>query len=240
MTRLQPVSRATTAQACADQLRSAILSGDYAVGTRLPAERTLASQLGVTRVTLRTALTELSVQGLVEQVQGRGTTVLDFRQSASLDLLADLGRLSSEDPITVARDLLHVRRNLARTVLERLAVVQPDPTPVADAIARFTRVAERPDTTEEQLAQADLVIVAALLDAADSTVLSMCFHPVAHALSVHPSLRAAMFTDPSTNVVGWNALLAWLHAPSADVLPGIVALLEARDTHTLAQLEARP
>lgn len=238
MSPLRPVSRATTAQACAHQLRTAILEGAYHPGVRLPPERTLATELGVTRVTLRTALTELAAQGLVEQVQGRGTTVLDFRRSGSLDLLADLGRVSTEDPIAVARDLLAVRRALATTALERIAAVHPDPRPVAAAAADFAALVETGGASHPQLAQADLAIVAALLDATGSTVLSMCLRPVAHALAVHPTLLGAIYREPAANVLGWAALVSWLHAPSTDHLPQILQLLRQRDTATLAALEA--
>lgn len=238
MPALRPVAKSTAAQACANQLRSAILGGEYAPGSRLPAERSLATMLGVTRVTLRTALTELAAHGLVEQVQGRGTTVLDFRRSASLELLSDLGRVTSDDPVAVARDLLAMRRSLARTVLEHLAEHRPDPTPVARAIQSFEQTAFAPGVSLDDLVAADLAIVAALLDAADSTVFSMCFHPVAHALSVHPALRAAMFRTPADNVLGWQALLAWLQAPEATVLPTILDLLHDRDVQTIATMES--
>jgi len=240
MSTLRPVSRATTAQACADQLRSAILTGELSAGVRLPAERTLALQLGVTRVTLRTALTQLAAQGLVEQVQGRGTTVLDYRRSASLDLLADLARVSAEDPVAVARDLLGVRRSLAHSVLETLARVRPDPTPIAAAVAHFTEVAAASPTNEHALAEADLAVIAALLDATGSTVLAMCFRPVAHALAVHPGLRAAVYRDPTANALGWAALLAWITDPHPEQLPALIDLLHARDVDTIAALESAP
>jgi GntR family transcriptional repressor for pyruvate dehydrogenase complex len=60
----------------ADQLRMLIRDGEYGVGTRLPAERDLALQLGVSRPSVREALIALEVEGLVEVRSGSGVHVL--------------------------------------------------------------------------------------------------------------------------------------------------------------------
>lgn len=60
----------------ADQIRGLIRSGEYPVGARLPPERDLARQLGVSRPSVREALIALEVQGLVEVRIGSGVYVL--------------------------------------------------------------------------------------------------------------------------------------------------------------------
>lgn len=60
----------------ADQLRALIRAGDYAVGTRLPAERDLALKLGVSRPSVREALIALEVEGFVEVRPGSGIHVV--------------------------------------------------------------------------------------------------------------------------------------------------------------------
>jgi DNA-binding FadR family transcriptional regulator len=59
----------------ADQLRGLITGGEFAVGERLPAERDLAHQLGVSRPSVREALIALEVEGLVEVRVGSGVYV---------------------------------------------------------------------------------------------------------------------------------------------------------------------
>lgn len=60
----------------ADQLRRAIEAGEYAIGARLPAERDLSLQLGVSRPSVREALIALEVEGWVEVRMGSGVYVL--------------------------------------------------------------------------------------------------------------------------------------------------------------------
>jgi DNA-binding GntR family transcriptional regulator len=52
-----------------------IAGGTLGPGDRLPAERTLCEQLGVSRATVRRALLELSEDGLIESSLGRGSFV---------------------------------------------------------------------------------------------------------------------------------------------------------------------
>jgi DNA-binding FadR family transcriptional regulator len=59
----------------ATQLSALIASGEFAVGQRLPSERELASQLGVSRPSLREALIALELEGMVEVRVGAGIWV---------------------------------------------------------------------------------------------------------------------------------------------------------------------
>ena len=58
-----------------DHIRSAILTGSLGIDTRLPAERELATALGVNRATVVRAYQELSAEGLVVARGSRGTLV---------------------------------------------------------------------------------------------------------------------------------------------------------------------
>lgn len=63
-------------QQIAAQLRALIVSGEFAPGSRLPAERDLAKQLGVSRPSVREALIALEVEGMIEVRTGSGIYVL--------------------------------------------------------------------------------------------------------------------------------------------------------------------
>lgn len=67
----------------ADQLGALIRAGEFPVGSRLPAERDLAAQLGVSRPSVREALIALEVEGLVEVRVGSGIHVVAREPAAS-------------------------------------------------------------------------------------------------------------------------------------------------------------
>ena len=74
---LQTVEPQRLYRQIAEQLRSLIGKGEFAPGTRLPAERDLAKQLGVSRPSVREALIAMEVEGWVEVRTGSGVYVLD-------------------------------------------------------------------------------------------------------------------------------------------------------------------
>jgi DNA-binding FadR family transcriptional regulator len=73
--RLQAVEPRRLYRQIADQLRTLIGKGEVAPGARLPAERDLARQLGVSRPSLREALIALEVEGLLDVRVGSGIYV---------------------------------------------------------------------------------------------------------------------------------------------------------------------
>src|SRR5712691_1458639 len=56
-------------------VRAAIVAGDFAAGSRLPATRDLAAELRVSRATVLLAYEQLGAEGYVEGRQGSGTYV---------------------------------------------------------------------------------------------------------------------------------------------------------------------
>jgi len=82
--------------ALADRIRLLVLDGRVAAGTRLPAERELASQLDVSRTTITAAYAALREAGYLESVRGSGSvTRLPHRSAvASEPLETELANFS--------------------------------------------------------------------------------------------------------------------------------------------------
>ena len=83
------------AQACdqiVQQIEHMIVTGSLRPGERFPSERSLAKQFGVSRMTLRRAMQQLEVRGLVETRSGRGTFVSRLEpQMIAPALVTDIG-----------------------------------------------------------------------------------------------------------------------------------------------------
>ena len=94
---LHPVRDHLAFESCVEQLGSAIQLGIFETGTLLPPERVLGEKLGVSRATVREAISALRAAGFVSTTRGRGggTIVEEFRP-AHLPDQADIGDRPSE------------------------------------------------------------------------------------------------------------------------------------------------
>ncbi len=107
---IEPLRVPSLKDAAITRLEELVLSGEWQAGTRLPSERDLAEQLGISRPVLHEALVDLAAKGLVRIEARRGVFINDFRTSGSLAILSSLLAYSNGqlDP-TLKRSLLAMR-----------------------------------------------------------------------------------------------------------------------------------
>ncbi|WP_326537505.1 GntR family transcriptional regulator [Pseudorhodoferax sp.] len=87
-------------------LREQILRGVYAPGALLPNEDELCRHFGVSKITVRRALSDLKQQGLLERHQGRGTFVgAQLQQARGLEAMSFLDALKARGRQTQVRVL---------------------------------------------------------------------------------------------------------------------------------------
>ena len=105
-----------------DHLLGLILRGTVGPGERLPPERTLADDLGVSRSAVREAVQRLAQARLVEMRQGDGTRVRDVLSVGGPSLIPRLLRTDDGgwDP-DVATDVMELRRVLGVDMAELAA-----------------------------------------------------------------------------------------------------------------------
>lgn len=94
--------------AVAASLERRILEGSLKPGDRLPPERELAAEFGVSRPSLREAIQKLASKGMVQSRQGGGTYVTDRLESTFFDPWRDM---MGAHP-NLREDLLEFRRML--------------------------------------------------------------------------------------------------------------------------------
>ncbi len=93
-------------------LRRLISEGQYEAGDRLPSERDLIRELGISRNTLRKALGDLERAGMIWRHVGKGTFVTSPEVSQTPDRLAFLGRQLT--PVKIMRARLAIEPAIAK------------------------------------------------------------------------------------------------------------------------------
>jgi len=86
-----------------EQIMEAVNRGDYKVNERLPSERKIAEEMGVSRVPVREAISALQVVGIVESVPGAGTYVRKFGKNPLIRSQAISVLEESESPFEAYR-----------------------------------------------------------------------------------------------------------------------------------------
>lgn len=216
---LRPVGKQRVAEEIVEQLRGLILRGSYAPGDKLPPERKLAQELGVNRASLREAIKALEQMGLVKTRQGDGTRVLDFMQTAGVELVSHLipaegGQANPE----VLRDVLEFRRLFGREVA-RLAAERA----TEEDLKRLDEIAARAagEIGTDELLKLDFEFYQVLTQAGRNRVLLLLINTIRAAVSSYADFFAAF--NPAAQTVRAHH-------------KAVMVALRARDTAKAAQL----
>ena len=86
----QPIKTKKIYEEIMEQIRQMIAQGDLKPGDKLPSERELADTLGVSRTSVREALTALGALGIIDVKSGEGTFI---RRSNDSETFEPLGLL---------------------------------------------------------------------------------------------------------------------------------------------------
>ena len=136
---LEPIKSDSLKEVFVLRFEELILSGKVKIGQKLPSERELALQLGVSRPVVHEGLVELASRGLVRLKPRFGATVNDYRKKGSITLLSSLiqyqkGQLEPE----LLESLLEMRMLMEPAFARRAA---QNRTP--EQIREFYRIIEK-------------------------------------------------------------------------------------------------
>ncbi|MDO4553088.1 MAG: GntR family transcriptional regulator [Bacillota bacterium] len=93
-----------------EALRESILAGNYKEGTLLPTEAQLEKEYGVSRPTIRKALSLLAGEGLVDVRQGRGTLVRLVSMAQNYNQVNSVTETLRKEGCEVTTRNLHIER----------------------------------------------------------------------------------------------------------------------------------
>jgi DNA-binding FadR family transcriptional regulator len=144
---LRPVRQGNAFEETVERLLTVIKLGLVGPGERFPAERDLAAQLGISRLTLREAIHELHEAGYVCSRRGRfGGTFVTYDRPAPDT--AELRRLATQDPGKLNDALvfrLAVESGAAEALARRFAGPAGDPGDDAASAERITLLSRLAD-----------------------------------------------------------------------------------------------
>jgi GntR family transcriptional repressor for pyruvate dehydrogenase complex len=103
------------------KLKEQLMKDVWKEGEKLPSEHELCEMFGVSRVTVRGALQQLEILGLVETKHGGGTFVKKFSPAESVDSLHPLMRIQkNQDMITVLEYRKIIEKGIIGLAVEKI------------------------------------------------------------------------------------------------------------------------
>lgn len=157
------------------RLLRAILAGEYAPGEKLPTQRALAADLGVTMSSLREALKRVEQMGLVDVRHGDAMRVRDWRSHGGLDVLAHLLLGAGGLDAGVLGHVLEARGLMLRDVAE-LAARRRGSGRARRLGELAAAVADSADDAEAQ--RVDFAFFSELAEAADNLVFVLVMNSI--------------------------------------------------------------
>ncbi|MDU8944202.1 FadR/GntR family transcriptional regulator [Ovoidimarina sediminis] len=192
-----------------ERLRALIEGGDYRPGDRLPPERDLIQDLGISRTILRKALDSLEREGAIWRHVGKGT----FKSSRP-SLLSDLSLLSRQvTPVKMVRARLAIEPAIAREAAINASV---------EAVTRLRLAGERAERARswEEYEALDDRFHRTLAEATDNILL----------LALFERLNETRRSVAGTNVIRKSSKPPEGHSSFTEHRD-VVAAIEARDPH---------
>lgn len=190
------VVRHSVAEKARRALEVRLLDGSWTAGMRLPAERALAETLGVSRNSLREAISCLKSRGLLSTRRGSGVFVTDRLQAA---ISSPWQQLLADHP-DLRWDTLEFRRELeaATAHYAALRADKGDLKKIGAIVKRLLKAYETGDRDGERQADADFH--EAIAEASHNSMFLYLHSGMVRMLREHISLNLMGLQDPTGEV----------------------------------------
>ncbi|CAM3142984.1 FadR/GntR family transcriptional regulator [Prescottella defluvii] len=204
-----PLRRNLLADQAADQLRRRLQAGEWEIGTKLPGETTLATELGIGRSTVREALRLLAGQGMLRPRQGSGVFV--ERLEPETDGWETVVRTEAIAAVVEVRTAIEVEA-------ARLAASRATGADIAAMRRALDLRAAAADAPDREFVDADIEVHRAVVVAAHNPVLTELFE------TFTPRLAEAL-----VDMIGLLGLRDHRAEPNADEHLALVDAIAAGD-----------
>ncbi|HEX7322818.1 MAG TPA: GntR family transcriptional regulator [Mycobacterium sp.] len=231
---IAPIPRAAVSDAVFARIATEILSGRLAVDEPLPSERELSLSFAVNRHAVREALKRLQQARLVRISHGGKTRVLNWRETAGLDVLSMLAASGSVPALQILGDIATMRRSVGADAARLCAQAASDEQLAAIAAAARAYPSSPPSGPDATFA-ADLAFWVAVIDGSGNLAYRLALNTLVAAFddigwqAIADLGAAAEFTDRDAHIALADRLAArdadGAHRLADELLGRIVATL---------------
>ena len=118
------ISSPTLKELFVTEIESMILSGELAIGEKLPPERELAQQMQISRSVVNDGIVDLAHRGFLNIIPRQGTYVADYKKHGTIDILIAIMKNGS-----ITEDYIHSVLDIRQIFMDyALEHVVPDIT----------------------------------------------------------------------------------------------------------------
>ena len=219
----------------AREIENRIFSGALAIGERLPPERELALELGVSRSLVNLAILDLESAGFLHIVPRQGTFVADYKNESTPQMLLSLMTRGAMDSagVELFSSMMQTRR-LLESECARLAAKSAS----AEELSRLSALLEemRAASEPERFSDANFRFHRTMMAASGNIVYAMIFQSFGEVVRYYVS---HYFTTPARmrlSVSQHENLLAALTARDADKAGEAIGVIMDEGIQKLTEL----
>ncbi|MBT2228454.1 FCD domain-containing protein [Nonomuraea sp. NEAU-A123] len=214
----RPVRRTRTFEDVLAQIERRIAEDGLTAGDRLPAERSLAEQLGVSRSSVREAMRVLETLGVVSSQVGRGPDAGAVLTSRPDTALTDLLRLHLGLASLELREVIDTRLMIERWAATRAATAGADTSGLAAALAGMDAA-----RSAEEFVEHDTAFHCALADASGNRLISAIMRSLRDTMRRYSVEAVTRLGDTSVLRADHERILAAVQAGDAEEAATAVA-----------------
>ncbi len=149
-TMFKPIKNTTISEKVIEQIKDMIYKGALKKGDKLPSERHLAEKLKVSRSSVREALKELEIMGLIEIRHGDGNFIKDNFEDILFEPFSTMFLIKASSP----REILELRE-----IIEKGSVVLAADRILDEELKELKLILEKAENTDDEDELVDLDVL---------------------------------------------------------------------------------